>query len=264
MMIVQHIVPSIRVRRVIATTFVVLVMSFLPMLSQQQGGSIMLQPRAVTPAEFITGDTVHQEGRLNVPGEVTVRFTPEQDTAYREALRTNISSSLRFTIATRTLSSILRTATAFHREPSPWEAAMRTMDIPTAMFIPSGQQVVQQQINVANSMYVPGVLMRPMGTGNAMINFSDIGRFFGLSEDVSPRIRYFVDETIEVHIVVYSTQARIIATVFRGIQGPGTYEIVWNGRDERGKIVSNGDYIAEVRLGNERLTRKRIVWPPQN
>ena len=99
-----------------------------------------------------------------------------------------------------------------------------------------------------------------MGTGNAMINLGDIARVFGFGEDVSPIIRYVVDETIEVEIVVYSTQAMVIKTVFSGIQAPGTYTITWDGREQSGKTATTGEYIAEVRLGGERLMRKRITW----
>ena len=52
----------------------------------------------------------------------------------------------------------------------------------------------------------------------------------------------------------------VVATLFKGNQEPGTYTITWNGRSQDGKPVMPGEYIAEVRLGSERIMRKRISW----
>lgn len=154
----------------------------------------------------------------------------------------------------------MRFRAELQRTPSIWEQINTTMNIPHEIMQPSPQERTQYQLTIANAMYVPGVLLYPMGTGNAMINFNDIAKVFGFGEDVSPVIRYVVDETIEVEILLYSTQAIIVRTLFNGIQAPGTYTITWDGREQNGKQVTDGEYIAEVRLGGERIMRKRISW----
>jgi len=221
--------------------------------------TMITQPRRISPAQYLTGDTLLPADRATTPGEGLYYFSPEQDSAFVRELRTPITAAQRFAQATRMLSEVVIANKVFKREPTPWELAMQTMDIPSAFYIPSAREVVQRQIGVANSMNVPGVLLWPMGSGNMQIGLNQIAQFFGLAEDVSPEIRYSVDSPANVEIVVYSTQARVIATLFNGPQSRGTYEIMWNGRDEGGRQMINGDYVAEVRIGQDRIVRKRIV-----
>ena len=201
--------------------------------------------------------------RQNVPGEVSTRYSPAQDSAYRQAINVMMSGRIRFAHDVRTLSYTMETTSRLVPQESAWEAIARTMNVPSSIYAPTAQEIVQNRINIANAQYVPGILLYPMGTGNMQVNLGDIGKLLGMQEDVSPRIRYTVDETTEIAIVVYSTQARIITSLFRGIQAPGQYEIVWNGQDDQGRPVYPGDFVAEVRIGSDRIARKRIVWSPR-
>jgi len=201
--------------------------------------------------------------RQNLPGEITTRYTVSQDSAYRQALKISLSGRVRFANDVRTLSYSMETASRLVPQESAWEAIARTMNVPSSIYAPTAQEIVQNRINIANAQYVPGILLYPMGSGNMQINLGDIGKLLGLQEDVSPRIRYSVEETTEISIVIYSTQARIVNSIFTGIQGPGQYEIVWNGQDDQGRPVYPGDFVAEVRIGTDRIARKRITWPPR-
>lgn len=225
----------------------------------QQSPSVLQQPRPLSPAEFITADT-SQSVRTGVPGQVQAPSSRDQDSLYRQALELQITAPARFSIATRETSTLLMMMSRENSRRTIWDQIDETMNIPASIFKPRDQEVTQYQLTIANAMYVPGVLLRPMGTGNVQISFSDIAKVFGIGEDVSPVIRYVVDEQLPVEIVIYSTQAMIIATLFSGIQEPGTYTITWNGRSQDGKPVQPGEYIAEVRLGRERIMRKRITW----
>ncbi|CAN5425584.1 hypothetical protein BH10BAC6_BH10BAC6_04660 [soil metagenome] len=231
---------------------------------QDRNGSVLIKPRVVSPKEFIQGDTARKDSSQNayVPGEGSGAFTSQQDSTYRAALQLGVSGSVRFMHSARSLLSAMQMHITA-RPLSPWEAANSSLNIPSSIFAPSAQEITAYRANIAASQYVPGVLLFPMGTGNLQVSFGDIGKFFGVVEDVSPDISYVVDIPSEVEIVVYSPNAKVIATIFRGDQGPGKYKVRWNGRDEFGKPVLRGDYIAEVRLGRERLQRKRIVWPPE-
>ncbi len=219
-----------------------------------------LQPRILTPAEFLMADSTYDDTRVGMPGEIRTRSTAEQDSAYAAAMALRIPAARRFAASLQETSSYLRYRTELERRPSIWEQIQKTMDIPASILQPTPQERTQYQLTIANAMYVPGVLLYPMGTGNAMVSFGDIAKLFGIAEDVSPVIRYVVDETIEVDIVVYSTQAIAVSQPFRGIQSPGAYTLTWDGRDANGKTVVSGEYIAEVRLGNQRIMRKRITW----
>jgi hypothetical protein len=244
------------VRPIIALSILYTMVCLTDVFAQEP---LVTQPRRISPAQYVQGDTVRPTDRWAVPGDGIYPYTLEQDSAFVRAMRTPVSAAQRFADAARLLSDMLRYSRAVQREPSPWELAMKTMDIPAAIYAPLEREVVQHQVNIARSMYVPGVLLTPMGTGNAQIGLNAIGRFFGLVEDVSPTIRYAVDEPATVEIVIYSTQARVIATVYTGQQSRGTYEITWNGKDDAGRPAPNGDYVAEVRIGSYRIVRKRIT-----
>ncbi|MEY3386427.1 MAG: FlgD Ig-like domain [Bacteroidota bacterium] len=225
----------------------------------QQPTSVLQQPRPLSPTEFITSDT-SQSIRSGIPGQIQAPSSREQDSLYRRALELQITAPARFSIAVRETSTMLMLAARENARRTIWDQIDETMNIPASIFKPRDQDVAQYQLTIANAMYVPGVLLRPMGTGNLQVSFADIAKVFGIAEDVSPVIRYVVDDRLQVEIVIYSPQAMIIATIFSGIQEPGTYTITWNGRAQDGKPVTAGEYIAEVRLGQERIMRKRITW----
>jgi flagellar hook assembly protein FlgD len=82
-----------------------------------------------------------------------------------------------------------------------------------------------------------------------------------LTEDVSPVIKFSVEYADEIDITIYSIQAIAVTTIFKGNLMPGNYKYVWNGRDDKGKKMKPGDYIAEVKMGKYKFYRKRIVVP---
>ncbi len=221
-----------------------------------------LQPRPLSPAEFISSAGSDDDGRVGVPGMIHVKTSTDQDSAYKAAMELSLPSHVRFALSLYATSAAIRFQTAFARRPSIMDQIASTMNIPKEILQPTAQERTQYQLTIANAMYVPGVLLWPMGmnSGNFQVSFSDIARVFGIGEDTGPEIRYLVDETIEVEIVIYSTQALIVSTPFRGIQAPGAYTITWDGKDQRGKPVGAGEFIAEVRLGSDRIMRKRIAW----
>jgi len=132
--------------------------------------------------------------------------------------------------------------------------------MPENIFEPTQTERVQHSINQQMAFAsVPTVSPNFMGNSGLGVNLRDIGLFLGLVEDVSPVITYNLAITADVEVVVYSISAKVVATIFSGTQRPGRYTFHWNGRDDSGKRMPSGDYIAEVRIGAERFVRKRIV-----
>lgn len=141
----------------------------------------------------------------------------------------------------------------------PWQTAMKSLDLPPEYFLPSGRERVMSAYNIAQSQYVPNLSPYKNPNPGVQISLSSIAAFLGLEEDVSPVMQYVIDYATEVQIVVYSPQAKVIATIFDGRQAPGKYRITWNGRDDAGRRMPPGDYVSEVRIGKERFARKRIA-----
>lgn len=207
-------------------------------------------------ADFLTSqDTTKVETSL--PGQSRNVYTQEQDSAFRAALDINIPFSLRSRLDLE-LSERLWQLASGQIERNPWISAMNALSsLPAGVFNPSDVEMVQWQTNIMNSMYVPFVkTYSPYG---AKIDFETIGKFLGLVEDVSPIIKYNLAITADVEVVVYSIQASVVATLFKGMQSPGNYTINWNARDDKGRQMPAGDYIGEVRIGEDRYVRKRIV-----
>lgn len=143
-------------------------------------------------------------------------------------------------------------------ENTPWAYFKRNFEsLPSSYFTPSGEEVMQREVMLENAFAVPYVkTYNPYGLKVAL---HDIGLFLGLVEDVSPIIKYSLTITADVEVVVYSVQAIVVATIFKGVQSPGGYTLNWNGRDDKGRKMPAGDYIIEVRAGTERYFRKRVI-----
>ena len=130
--------------------------------------------------------------------------------------------------------------------------------MPSNIFKPLPTEIVQHQIAIRDALSIPTAYTFAPGVG-LNVNLRDIGLFLGLVEDTSPEINYTLNYMSDVEIVIYSVSAKLIATIFSGAQKQGKYKIVWNGKDDTGKKMPHGDYIAEVRVGSEKFIRKRIV-----
>ncbi|MBL7997553.1 MAG: hypothetical protein JNL32_02830 [Candidatus Kapabacteria bacterium] len=216
-------------------------------------------PKLLKPEEAIKKDTMQRAVELDstyLPGG-TSPYSSYQDSSYIRALRLSIAPSIRFAIdAQRSLTNLEIVRRRYVE--TPWQAAMRNMQIPDKYFVPDGAEVVNRQIAIANATSAP--IFRPAQIGTMSATFEQIGSFLGISEDVTPTLRYEVQESPKiVTIVVYSTTAKVIATIFNKVQQPGKYEITWNLKDERGNELMDGDYVIEARVGDSRHFRKRVV-----
>ncbi|MES2767378.1 MAG: FlgD immunoglobulin-like domain containing protein [Bacteroidota bacterium] len=224
--------------------------------------TIIAAPKFYPPEKVITGDTLVTPRFLKdsvlLPGAGSNRFTPYQDSLYVRALRLKIPPVPRFQRDAWRFSGTWQSEQDAY-DNSPYRIAERNLDLPDEVYQPSAQERTAYEYGIAQSMYVPYVTTLPRG--GLKIPMSTIGRLLGVTEDVSPTMRYAVEYAMPVEIVVYSTQAVIVATVFKGVQAPNRYEITWDGKDNQGRRMPTGDYIGEVRLGTERTIRKRIEIP---
>jgi FlgD Ig-like domain len=186
------------------------------------------------------------------------QYTAQQDSAYQKALRDRLPNQLLIYEAL----SLLDYTKYLQRlsKDNPWRIAKATLaEIPSDYYLPSGTEIVQHQLAIIASQYVYEV--PSFQSGGIKIPMSTVGKMFGFTEDLSPIIKYSLDHHSDVEIVIYSVGAVVIATIFHGPQAPGFYKRTWNFRDDDGKKMPSGDYIAEVRIGSERFLRKRILIP---
>ncbi|MBE2190236.1 MAG: hypothetical protein KGZ71_02125 [Desulfobulbaceae bacterium] len=183
-------------------------------------------------------------------------FTPEQDSAFFAAMRlslpirTLINNNLHYSDDLWNLGRSISQGT-------PWQIAIENLrSIPPEFYRADPVEMIHRQYAIEQSMHVP-YINNHLRYGTK-ITFESIGKLFGLIEDTSTEIKYNLDYSTDVEVVIYSISSVVVATLFNGNQTPGSYKLTWNGRDEFGKMMPPGDYIAEVRIGKERYIRKRI------
>lgn len=223
--------------------------------SDSSSKTIMIKDNTKSPWELIkeaSKDSTNNQSKLQTSEE---GFTPEQDSAFARAYNPRISFSALVNSGIN-YSNDLWLLQKELSKGTPLQMALNNIrNIPKEFFIPSGVEMVHREIAIQNSQYIPYVRNMPQF---GKFNINEILNFFGLVEDVSPEISYSIDFLAQVEVVVYSVSSSVVATLFSGRQSPGRYTLTWNGRDSKGMIMPPGDYIGEVRIGNDRYIRKRI------
>lgn len=197
----------------------------------------------------------------SLPGGKPAEFLVEQDTFYLRALRLQVPPSVRLALD---VERIMTNFEIVRRKPeleSRWQAALRNMTLSERILRPDAREVVQRQVAIATATAMP--VWRAGQSGAVSIPMSSIGSFLGISEDVSPRITYRVLAPARVVAVVYSTTALIVRRLLDQEQRPGIYELEWDGRDDSGRRMPDGDYVLEVRIGDRGTERKRVVLSQQ-
>ncbi|PKL84465.1 MAG: hypothetical protein CVV22_12865 [Ignavibacteriae bacterium HGW-Ignavibacteriae-1] len=242
--------------------FVILIFLLSAYIANSQNSSDEKKPETIlkiqppkSPLETMQeGESSDENQKLPTSKE---SFTPEQDSAFFAAMRqslpirTLLNNNLKY-------SDDLWNFERSISQGTPWQIAIENLrSIPPEFYRADPVEMVNRQYAIEQSMYVP-FINNHLRTGSKF-TFESIGKLLGLIEDTSTEIKYNLDFSTNVEVVIYSISSVVVATLYNGNQMPGSYRLTWNGRDEFGKLMPPGDYIAEVRIGNERYIRKRII-----
>jgi hypothetical protein len=71
-------------------------------------------------------------------------------------------------------------------------------------------------------------------------------------------IAYNLTSQTDVVLKVYDLHGEEVKTLVRGIQGPGTKSVIWNGTDNYNRSVSSGIYIYQLTAGQQQQSRKML------
>ena len=71
----------------------------------------------------------------------------------------------------------------------------------------------------------------------------------------STTIRYEIPKNEHVKLVVYDMLGREVKTLFEGPQTAGTHQVIWDGTNNQGQVVSAGTYIYTLYAGGHRLSK---------
>ncbi|MFC1539234.1 T9SS type A sorting domain-containing protein, partial [Candidatus Latescibacterota bacterium] len=69
-------------------------------------------------------------------------------------------------------------------------------------------------------------------------------------------ISYAIPSTSHVSLTIYSILGQSVKTLVEEEKIPGYYNVIWDGRNENGGIVSSGLYIYQIQAGNFRQSKK--------
>ena len=73
------------------------------------------------------------------------------------------------------------------------------------------------------------------------------------------RIGFRVEQRAELVLRVVNARGQTVATLMRGTRPPGSYEAVWDGRDDRGRTLASGLYVYQLQVGDRRATGKMML-----
>ena len=72
-------------------------------------------------------------------------------------------------------------------------------------------------------------------------------------------ILYGIPESQNVRITIFSLLGQEVAELANTVQSPGSYRVVWNGKDRQGKDVPSGIYLIRLQAGNTQLVKKAML-----
>ena len=71
-------------------------------------------------------------------------------------------------------------------------------------------------------------------------------------------IRYSLAESADIELKIYDVHGRLVRDLFTGRRDSGVYEIMWNGEDGQGTLVSTGLYLCQLSSGHTSKTMKMV------
>ncbi len=73
------------------------------------------------------------------------------------------------------------------------------------------------------------------------------------------KIAFELPQPSHVHLVVYDVRGRLVDVLMQGDQKPGSYSVVWNGKDRSGSPVSSGTYFARLETSYGHTVQKLVL-----
>jgi flagellar hook assembly protein FlgD len=75
-----------------------------------------------------------------------------------------------------------------------------------------------------------------------------------ISYDIPPEL-----EESEMLLTVYDIRGRKVRTLRSESVKAGQYQVTWDGRDDRGKVLSSGIYLYRLQIGSVVETKRMVI-----
>jgi flagellar hook assembly protein FlgD len=72
-------------------------------------------------------------------------------------------------------------------------------------------------------------------------------------------VRYRAHQTGHVRVHVLDPRGRRVRALFEGIVGEGAQAVRWDGRDDAGRPVASGVYLASITMGQHRTVGPMVL-----
>jgi hypothetical protein len=73
------------------------------------------------------------------------------------------------------------------------------------------------------------------------------------------RIKYSLPNQGFVSLKIYNIQGQLVRTLLNRKKAAGNYSAIWDGRSDRGKVVSSGMYIYQIQCNGQTKTHKLLL-----
>jgi hypothetical protein len=72
-------------------------------------------------------------------------------------------------------------------------------------------------------------------------------------------ISYDIAARCSRRIFIYDIHGRAVAAIVSGMVAPGRYQVLWNCRDDRGRLLPGGVYFCRLQAGDFQATQKLLL-----
>jgi PKD repeat protein len=86
-----------------------------------------------------------------------------------------------------------------------------------------------------------------------------LGQNFPNPFNPTTTIPFDIESGCDVTLKIYNMQGQLIRTLVEGFKEAGTYNVLWDGNDERGRDVGTGSYIYNIVAGEHTSTKRMIL-----
>ena len=113
---------------------------------------------------------------------------------------------------------------------------------------------------------IGAVLLEPISTGIEEIENSEIPKHFELHQNYpnpfnpSTNISFSLPSAGNVKLEIFNVIGQKIATLINEKLSAGEHVVQWDGRDRSGATVSSGVYFYRLEAGDERRSKKMLIW----
>ncbi|MCJ7498459.1 MAG: T9SS type A sorting domain-containing protein, partial [candidate division Zixibacteria bacterium] len=71
--------------------------------------------------------------------------------------------------------------------------------------------------------------------------------------------QFMVHSPVHATLIIYNILGQKIRTLVDGEMMPGSYQVIWDGKDDKGNKVSSGVYFYSFKAGENFETKKMIM-----